>query len=65
MGDMFGFAVAFSLGAGYTVALIGIVLAFVKKEPEVATPSNLFATKDEFDMLCRIVHDMSRERDGT
>ena len=60
---MIEFIAAFSLGAGYTVALMGITLAFARsgKPQQEAPKSNLYVTKEEFDMLCRIVHDMARE----
>jgi len=63
---MIEFAIAFSLGAGYTLLMIGLVMSFVRREEDKKGSSdnfNLFVTKDEFDMLCRVVHDMARDKD--
>lgn len=64
---MIEFAIAFSLGAGYTLLMIGLVMSFVRRDDDKRENRghgfDQFVTKDEFDMLCRVVHDMARDKD--
>jgi len=62
---MIEFAIAFSLGAGYTLLMIGLVMSFMRREENTSKGFDQFVSKDEFDMLCRVVHDMARDKDGS
>ena len=64
---MVDFMIPFMMGVVWTIGLIAgtwYVLNSSRGEEPSSDNFNMFVTKDEFDMLCRVVHDMSRKEDA-
>ena len=64
---MIDFMVPFMLGVVWTIGLIAgtwYVLNSREREPS-SDNFSMFVARDEFDMLCRVVHDLSRKEDAS